>query len=107
MNFGLPEQTLFQFQSVFAKYPEVTEVLIYGSRAKGNFREGSDIDLTLKGDKLSAGILRQIEQDLDELNTPYLLDLSIHQQLTSESLKAHINRVGRTFYKKQPLFRAS
>ena len=61
MNFGFQEQTLFQFQSVFKKYPEISEVLINGSRANGNFREGSDIDLTLKGEQLSAAILSQIE----------------------------------------------
>jgi predicted nucleotidyltransferase len=52
MKFGLSNATLEKFHSVFSKYPEIEEVLIYGSRAKGNYREGSDIDITLKGKML-------------------------------------------------------
>lgn len=45
--FGLPDDTLIKFKQVFEKHPEVKSVLIYGSRAIGNYREGSDIDLSL------------------------------------------------------------
>lgn len=44
MKFGLPETTIIKLHSVFVNYPEIAEILIYGSRAKGNFREGSDIE---------------------------------------------------------------
>ncbi|MCW0484384.1 nucleotidyltransferase domain-containing protein [Gaoshiqia sediminis] len=49
MKFGLSETTISLLCSVFENYPEIEEVIIYGSRAKGNYREGSDIDITLKG----------------------------------------------------------
>jgi len=49
MSFGLPQVTFEYIQSVFLKHPEINQVLIYGSRAKGNFRNGSDIDLSLVG----------------------------------------------------------
>ena len=103
MKFGLNDKTLTKINSVFAKYPEVEEVIIYGSRAKGNFREGSDIDITLKGQSLNDSVLSNIFWEIDDLNTPYLFDISIYDQLDSPDLAEHINRVGQVFYTKQIL----
>lgn len=100
MSFGLSENTIKQFISVFIKYPEIDKVIIYGSRAKGNFREGSDIDISLFGINISEEIRSKIWLDIDELNSPYLVDLSVFQNLTSESLKEHILRAGKVFYQK-------
>lgn len=103
MKFGLKEETRAKIISVFEKYPEVEEVIIYGSRAKGNYREGSDIDITIKGGKMTASILSRINCQIDELNTPYLFDISIFHQLNSSDLEEHINRAGKMFYKKQEI----
>lgn len=65
------------------KYPEVEKAIIYGSCAKGSYRESSGIDLTLKGTNLIQTILTKIWLDLDESNDPYLFDLSIYSQLTN------------------------
>ena len=98
MKFGLTEKTINKINSIFEKIPEIDEVIIYGSRAKGNFREGSDIDITLKGNAISSNYLSKINQEIDELNTPYLFDISIFEKLESQELIEHINRVGQTFY---------
>jgi len=98
MKFGLKEETIAKICSVFEKNPDVLKVTIYGSRAKGNYRIGSDIDLTLFGTNLDYNLLKTIEDEIDELDTPYLFDISIYNNLGSESLKEHIDRVGKTFY---------
>jgi predicted nucleotidyltransferase len=98
MNFGLSESALAKFRSVFAKYPEIEEVVIYGSRAKGNHREGSDIDLSIKGVGMTEAIRARVWLDLDNLNTPYLIDLSVYSLLPPGNLKDHISRAGKTFY---------
>lgn len=103
MNFGLSDDTVKKFKSVFAKYPQIEEVVIYGSRAKGNYREGSDIDLTLKGENLSHDFASKVWLDIDELNTPYLVDISVFSQLVSDGLRKHILRAGKTFYKSSQL----
>ncbi|MFV7234260.1 MULTISPECIES: nucleotidyltransferase domain-containing protein [Flavobacterium] len=100
MKFGLNKETISKINSVFVKHSEIEKVIIYGSRAKGNFRNGSDVDLTLFGNELKYGLVGEINFEIDDLNTPYLFDISIYNQLTSESLKDHINRVGKIFYKK-------
>ncbi len=96
--FGLSKNTINALHSVFKKYPEIERVIIYGSRAKGNYREGSDIDLTLVGNQLTTDHILRISTDIDDLNLPYLFDLSIYHKLDSVSLKQHIERVGKAFF---------
>ncbi|MDP3979395.1 MAG: nucleotidyltransferase domain-containing protein [Pseudomonas sp.] len=100
MKFGLARDAIERIQSVFNRYPTVEKVVIYGSRAKGNYRVGSDIDLTLMGDNLTDPMLSAIKSDLDELNTPYLFDISIFNDVQSVDLKEHIARAGQVFYEK-------
>lgn len=95
--FGLPDQTIFLIKQVFARYPAIKQVMIYGSRAKGNYRPGSDIDLTLLGSALDSSVLSRVLVDLDELNTPYLMDVSIFSQIESPDLIEHIQRAGQIF----------
>jgi predicted nucleotidyltransferase len=97
--FGITQNTTNELKAIFNRFNAIEEVVIYGSRAKGNFREGSDIDLTIKGNIEKKDLMKIID-DIDESFIPYLIDISIFSQLNSESLKEHINRVGKVFYKK-------
>ncbi|MDR9498542.1 MAG: nucleotidyltransferase domain-containing protein [Hydrogenovibrio sp.] len=96
--FGLPEATKNAMNAVFERHPEIRRVVIYGSRAKGTQRRGSDIDLTLQGKGVDDRVLSQVQVGLDDLNTPYLMDVSIFDEITSQALREHIQRVGRVFY---------
>lgn len=101
MNHGLSEKTVKQIFSVFEGFPEIEKAVLYGSRAKGNFKTGSDIDLTLYGEKLSARLLGDIAEALDDLLLPYTIDLSIFDDLNHAKLREHIERVGVVFYEKK------
>lgn len=101
-QFGLVPDVIEQIKSVFVRYPQIDKVVIYGSRAKGNFKKGSDIDLTMFGPKLSYQLLADILDELDELMLPYKIDLSVFDKLDNANLKDHIERVGLIFYKQQP-----
>ena len=100
MKYGLKDDVIEKVQAVFARFPDVDRVTLYGSRAKGNFKPGSDIDLTLHGENLTASQLRDITEVLDDLLLPYTIDLSVFEQLDHDGLRRHIERVGQTFYKK-------
>lgn len=78
----------------------LSSALIYGSRAKGNYRAGSDIDLTIKGDEIPFAEFMQIEDQIDDLILPYTVDLSQYRQLENTDLIAHIDQVGVTVYSK-------
>jgi uncharacterized protein len=98
LSFGLKETTIKKIQGVLARYPEIEKAVLYGSRAKGNYRNSSDIDLTLVGDGLTHNQLLRIETEIDDLLLPYKMDLSLHRQIENPSLLEHIARVGITFY---------
>lgn len=98
MAFGLNDPTIKRIQAVFARFPEIEEVLLYGSRAMGNFKPGSDIDLAIKGSRQDLSLLSALSMELDDLLLPFLIDLSFYQHIQNPDLLAHIQRVGKTFY---------
>ena len=99
--FGLKEHHIREINVVFSKYNNIDKVVIYGSRAKGTFTPGSDIDLTLIGNKLDLSTISKIETELDDLLLPYKIDLSIFHTIENSALLDHIRREGRKFYEKQ------
>jgi predicted nucleotidyltransferase len=98
LQYGLKKETLKKIKEVFAKYEQVEEVVIYGSRAKGNYKPGSDIDLTLKGLNLDLKIMNRVSLDLDDLLLPYSFDLSIFNHISNPEFLDHIKRIGQVFY---------
>ena|SRR5260221_10539269 len=100
---GLTKETVAQIHEVLAHYPEVEKVVLYGSRAKGNFKPGSDVDLTLLGAGVTSKILGQIQDELEDGPLPYTFDLSILSQITQADLLDHIRRVGVVFFEKKSL----
>jgi len=101
MRYGLNEEAVKAIQDVFRSHPAIQEVLLYGSRAKGNFKPGSDIDLTLVGDGIQTRELAKVEQELDDLLLPYTFGISLFRCLTHPGLVDHIRRVGVTFYRRE------
>lgn len=100
MNFGLDDRIINKIRNLFSNHTDITEVVIYGSRAKGNYKPGSDIDLTLKGKNLNAELLNKLTNEIDELMIPYTVDLSLFEDIDNESLIEHIERIGKVFYSK-------
>ncbi len=101
MPYGLSEQTIARIRGVFAAHPSIERAVLYGSRAKGTYKPGSDIDLTLHGDALTFQELGMIVEKLDELLLPYQIDLSLFNQIEHDGLKEHIARVGVVFYSRE------
>lgn len=106
-NHGLSDATVAKLQSVFAAHPHVEQVILYGSRAKGNYRPGSDIDLTIVGDAVEYQELLRIDNEIDDLLLPYKWDLSLLRQIDNLDLLDHIRRVGVVFYSALSIERSS
>ena len=100
MNCGLSDEVQARLQSVFAHFPDLEKAILYGSRAKGNYKPGSDIDITLLGQGLNGLLLGRIERELDDLLLPYRIDLSVFTHITHAGLLDHIERVGRVLYER-------
>lgn len=91
---GITDAHWQQILSIFRKHPNITDVILYGSRAKGTFREGSDIDVAIKGGGITHHQLAQLDTDYEQLYLPWKLDVTIYETVANPDLKAHIDRVG-------------
>ncbi|MFW5757867.1 MAG: nucleotidyltransferase domain-containing protein [Bacteroidota bacterium] len=98
---GLTKEEITSIRAVFSKYQQIEEVLIYGSRAMGNFKPASDIDLTLIGKDIDLSLQTKIEFDLDDLMLPYKFDISIYNKITNPEFLDYINRVGKEIFKRK------
>jgi predicted nucleotidyltransferase len=101
MKYGLSQETIDNINGVLARFPQVEKAVLYGSRAKGNYKTGSDIDLTLYGVDLTHALCATVAEALDDLLLPYTVDLSIYDLLDNANLRDHIDRVGVVFYARE------
>lgn len=102
-RFGLSSSVIDRIQGVFGRHPAIRLAVVYGSRAKGDFKPGSDIDLSVfrePGQPISPRELGLVLDEIDDLLLPYTLDLSAFEQLDNAELRAHIERVGQVFYQR-------
>lgn len=98
ISFGLPAFILDQLILVFKKYPEIQSVMIYGSRAKGNFREGSDIDLAVFGPQLTPTSFVRLCSELEDLPIIFKIDCVHFESLKRPILKEKIHQEGRLIF---------
>jgi len=96
---GLKPELILQIQTALSQFSEIDSAILYGSRAKGNYRVGSDIDLTIKTKgEVDKDLLFQVIGAIENLELIYQFDISLFDQITNENLVEHINRVGVRFY---------
>jgi predicted nucleotidyltransferase len=103
MQFGLLAEDIAKINRVFSNFDAIESVYVYGSRAKGNFKNSSDIDLTLVEQTMTFSDFLALENQLDDLLLPYKIDLSQKRKIANLDLLAHIDRVGQLFYSKEKL----
>lgn len=96
-EFGISERSFEYIKKTFESFPEIKEVIVFGSRAKGTFRNGSDIDLAIKGSGNCLKIAMDIAGILNEtVPIPYHVDVISYNDLENQELKSHIDRVGKS-----------
>ena len=104
-NFGISDKSYQLILSAFSKFPEVEKVKVFGSRAKGNYKNGSDIDLAISGENCTNKTAMNLNGLLnEEIPVPYHIDVVCYNQLKHAELKEHIDRVGIICYEQtQPI----
>ncbi|MDD2798289.1 MAG: nucleotidyltransferase domain-containing protein [Bacteroidales bacterium] len=101
--FGLKDADIEAICVILATHQEVDEAIIFGSRAKGNFKNGSDVDIALKGNTITFSTINAISFELNEESLmPYKFDILNYHTIKNSDLKEHIDRIGVSFYKKSP-----
>lgn len=92
--FGLSENTIKKLRDTFACVSSVEEVIVYGSRARGDYRACSDIDITLRGNSITSSDLTKLYFLIDDLLLPYTIDLSVFSEIRNEKLIENIEKEG-------------
>ena len=98
MKFGLSDTVIKELQDVFRRHANIEKVLIFGSRSKGNYRAGSDIDLAVIGKDIDYNLSLSILCEIDDLDLLYTVDLLDYQKKKGTPIGDHIDRVGQVFY---------
>ncbi|MCD7926563.1 MAG: nucleotidyltransferase domain-containing protein [Bacteroides sp.] len=98
--YGLSDIVIADICSVFKKYPNIQKVLIFGSRAKGYYSEGSDIDLAVVGEDITFNQLMDINIQIEDLGLLYKVDVVDYKKNIGTPIGDHIDRVGLLFYKR-------
>lgn len=99
--FGLSARNLHTLYEILAKYPDIETVYIFGSRAKGNFHAGSDIDLAIMNTGLEPKTIHKFLSDCAESSLPFMVDLVDFPSLKNEALRQHIQKAGQRLYPPQ------
>jgi uncharacterized protein len=95
MNYGLIERDFVCIREAIQEFPEIAEVILFGSRAKGNYKQGSDVDLAIKGDRITYEITARFADCLNEEKPlPYFFDVVHYDAIATPKLKEHIDRIG-------------
>lgn len=100
MKYGLKTDIIDNLNLIFANFEDINRVILFGSRAKGNYKLGSDIDLALIGENLNQKSVFRLQDKIEELNLIYKIDLVLVNQIDNKELLEHINRVGIVIYNK-------
>ncbi len=99
-NIGLTCDELEEITTILNKFPQISSAILFGSRAKGSYKKGSDVDIALVGENLDT-VITKISYQLNEESTlPYYFDFIDYKTITNIDLKDHIDRVGITFFSK-------
>ncbi|MBA7533314.1 hypothetical protein ES705_25549 [subsurface metagenome] len=101
MNYGLKQRDLDYLIKALEQFPEIEIAIIFGSRAKGNYKPASDLDIVVKGERIADNtILKLLDLLEEELPLPYFIDVLHYEKINNKELKEHIDRMGKVFYSK-------
>ena len=98
--YGLSDEVREDICRVFRSFPSIRKVILFGSRAKGNYTAGSDIDLAVIGEDISFKLMLDLNLRIDDLDLLYKVEIVDYQKVAGTPLGGHIDRVGQVFYSK-------
>jgi uncharacterized protein len=100
--FGISEKSFQLIVDTIREIKEIEFASVYGSRAMGNFKYGSDVDIVIYGDKISQQTILKLKTQLEqELPIPYFFDITHYESLVNKDLKEHIDRFSKVFFKRE------
>lgn len=100
MNFGLTVRDRKRIEDALRQFPEIEEAIIFGSRALGNSKKASDVDLAIAGKNITPLTVLRLRAVLnDDLPLPYFFDVVRYETITNDALKRHIDEHGQVLFR--------
>ena len=100
MRYGLSEKQRSEIINIISRHPEIEEAVLFGSRAIDTYKEASDVDIALKGKKVTLSLAAKLKFDIEEgTYLPFFFDFVAYPTITNEALKEHIDKKGVTIYR--------
>ncbi len=99
--FGLKDNIINIIVNELSKFKEIKRALIFGSRAKKNYKQGSDIDIAIIGKDINYDIVIKLKTILNQESAiPHYVDIVHYNEISNPDLTEHIDRVGKDFFPK-------
>lgn len=100
--FGLLDRDIEYIQKALNSFDEIEKAIVFGSRAMGNYKKGSDVDIAIIGEKITNKTLFRLDDYLNEVYPlPYFFDIINYNVISNEKLKVHIDNEGKIIYEKK------
>lgn len=99
--YGLLDSDLKFILKGLRSFPEIESAILFGSRAMGNYKKGSDVDIAVVGNSISGKVMFELDDLLNEVYPlPYFFDILHYEEIANEKLLEHINMIGKEIYRK-------
>lgn len=104
MDFGISQVDLMEIISILRKFPAIEKAVLFGSRVKGTFKKGSNVDIAIKGKGINHEVVASLSSSLnEESSSPYYFDIVHLDNVSEKELLAHINRIGQCIYRREDI----
>ena len=100
LSFGLSEKTLGSLRAYFASIPEVEQVILYGSMARGDHHKGSDIDFMLIGSGITPRLLSKMDMEIDDLLLPWFIQITDRKMIRDARFLEVVEKEGVVFWER-------
>ena len=98
--YGLTDKSYNELLQILASMPEIEEVVLYGSRARGDYWRASDVDLSIKGQDFDNHTLARLNDKLYNSHIPQFFDTHIYSKIRNPKFKTNVDRDGKVIYRK-------
>lgn len=100
--FGLLDRDINYIIEALSKFDEIEKAIVFGSRAMGNYKKGSDVDIAIVGSSVTREVLFKLDEYLNEIYPlPYFFDIVHYEGISNENLKLHIDTIGKELYERK------
>lgn len=99
---GLLDRDMKCILEAIGEFEEIESVILFGSRAMGNYKKGSDVDIAVTGRDVKRETISKLSESLNEVYPlPFFFDVINYGEISNDNLKEHIDTYGIKIYERK------